>query len=210
MKLLSYSNLNDVYTSLPFPISLNADGVISKISWIDYVPEESQVIIQTRFSFDSVNWSEWRTCINGGQIPEINEDTATYGLQMMFRVLMSANKYDLNPYLSEISFSFEPVIVFDNRGDIPCEPEVWITKVNNGDFAIINLSHNSEEFKFTQLIDQEVVYVNNEQQDIETSLPVTYRYTNFNDNYLSFPIGKNVLRIEGKGNIKFRYQFKYL
>ncbi|MMZ70712.1 hypothetical protein D1872_338290 [compost metagenome] len=50
--------------------------------------------------------------------------------------------------------------------------------------------------------------MNNERQDIETTLAVTYRYKDFNDNYLNLPVGKNVFKIDGYADIKFRYQFK--
>ncbi|WP_068620009.1 phage tail domain-containing protein [Paenibacillus tuaregi] len=209
-RLLSYCHLNDVYTSLPIPIPLQADGVITSVRWKSQAPEQSQVIVQTRYSTDGLNWSEWRNCINGGQIPELNEETPTYGLSIMYRVLMSARQYDIHPTFEQITFSFEPVIVFDNQGMTACEPEIWITKVGSGDFSMVSNSKPGEEFKFKNLVDGETLYVHNEHQNIETSLPATYRYKDFNDNYLCFPPGKSILHVTGQANLRFRYQFKYI
>ncbi|QWU14459.1 hypothetical protein SAMN04487895_101769 [Paenibacillus sophorae] len=202
-------NLSGIYTSPPFSIPIEADGVISKVSWDADTPEGSSIVVQTRYTTDGYNWSEWRNCTNNGQIPEVNEDMSLYNLQLVFRVLFNSSSYDTSPKFKNIAFDFEPVIVFNNDGDKICNPEIWITKVENGDFSIVNLSHNNDEFKFASLVNNETVYVNNETQDIQTSLAVTYRYKDFNDNYLSFPIGKNVLKINGKADIKFRYQFKF-
>jgi hypothetical protein len=198
-----------VYTSPSFPVPLQADGVISKITWNADVPDGSSVVVQTRYTVDSYNWSEWRECTNGGNIPEINEDMSLYNLQIVYRVLIRSDSYNTKPKFKSINFDFEPILLFDNKGDQNCSPEIWITKVENGDFSIVNLSHNDDEFKFTSLVDGETVYINNDRQDIQTSLAVTYRYKDFNDNYLSFPVGKNILKVIGKADIKLRYQFKF-
>src|SRR5690606_20219276 len=103
----------------------------------------------------------------------------------------------------------EPVIVFDNKGVTECTPEIWITMNEAGDFSLINVSKNNEEFKFVGLANGETVYVNNEREYIETDLLATYRYSNFNDNYLRLPVGKNILKVSGNAKIVFRYQFKF-
>lgn len=203
-------NLRGIYTSQPITIPLIADGATTKIDWVADEPDGSNIVVQTKLSHNGIDWTEWRTCVNGGQIPDIDEDSYLNNLQLIYRVIMKSNSYDIKPKFKSLSLVFEPVLVFDNKGDLNCSPEIWITKINNGDFSLINLSHNNEEFKFTGLIDGETVYVDNKNQDIVTSLVATYRYKDFNDNYLSFPRGKNILRVNGSANIKFRYQFKLL
>lgn len=206
----SLLNLRGTYTSPPLSIPLEADGVITKIYWDAYEPQNTSITIQTRISFNGVDWTDWKICFNNGQIPDIDEDTSIKNIKLMYRVIVSSPTHDIKPKFIKISFEFEPILVFNNKGDVSCQPEIWITKINNGDFSIQNLSHNNEEFKFTNLIHNETVYVDNEHQDIETSLVATYRFKDFNDNYLSFPVGKNILRIEGHAEIKFRYQYKYV
>ncbi|WP_110932430.1 phage tail family protein [Paenibacillus bouchesdurhonensis] len=207
---ISLLNLQGIYTSPSILIPLQADGALSKVSWESSTPGGSQIVVQTRLSFDAVNWTEWRACTNGGQIPEVNEDTPLHGTYIMYRVIMKSNSYSIKPKFKKITFFFEPVLVFDNKGDLNCKPEIWITKLGNGDFSIQNITHSNEEFAFTNLLDGETVYVDNENQDIETTLAVTYRYKDFNDNYLNFPPGKNVLRVSGNADIKFRYQYTLL
>lgn len=208
---ISLINLRGIYTSPAIAIPLHADGVLSKISWECITPEGSNIIVQTRLSSSNgLDWSEWRTCTNDGQIPDINEDTPIYNTSIMYRILIQSASYTVIPKFKSITFFFEPVLVFNNKGDLNCKPDIWITKIGNGDFSIQNISHNNEEFKFTNLIHDETVFVDNENEDIETSLVVTYRYKDFNDNFLNFPIGKNILRLNGKADIKFRYQFKLL
>jgi len=99
-------------------------------------------------------------------------------------------------------------IIFNNKGDMDCKPEIYITKVGNGDFVIQNLSDNNIQFKFTDLIDQEEISVSNENEIINTNLSI-YRYDNFNFNFLSIPPGLNTLRILGNVKFYFKYQFKY-
>ncbi|WP_336761638.1 hypothetical protein [Paenibacillus sp. USHLN196] len=206
----SIINLKGNYTSEAIPIPISADGVLSKISWESVEPIGSKIVVQTRFTRDNLNWSEWQNCINGAHIPDVVEDVGFFNVSIVFRVLFMRNTYNEVPEFKGITFNFEPVLVFDNKGDKNCSPEIWITKQGNGDFSIVNSSHNNEEFKFKNLIHDETVYVDNEQQDIETSLAVTYRYKDFNNKYLSFPVGKNILRVTGDADIKFRYQFTLL
>lgn len=99
---------------------------------------------------------------------------------------------------------------FDNLGDVKLMPEIWITKIGNGDLSIVNLTDRNREFKFVNLLDNEVIYVHNEKQIITTDISMTYRYDNFNDNYLSFVYGTNNLVAYGNFKMVMRYQFKTL
>lgn len=102
-------------------------------------------------------------------------------------------------------------ITFYNLSDVELYPEINIVKIGNGDFSIINLSDDNREFKFTNLINNEVINVLNEEQIITTSLINTYRYSNFNDNYLKLlPYQSNTLRITGTAQFYFNFQYKFL
>ncbi|GAA0135616.1 hypothetical protein YSY43_24560 [Paenibacillus sp. YSY-4.3] len=211
MNWLQLGNLQGISTSPPFTVPLQVDGALTKISWKSSSPPGSKIIVQTRLSFTKgTEWTEWRNCTDGGAIPDLSPTDKIDHLQMMYRVIISSPNYASVPVFEEITFFFEPVIVIDNTGDVTCNPEIWITKEGNGDFSIVNLSSKAEEFKFTDLIDQEAVYIDNEQEDIETSLAATYRYSSFNDNYLCLPVGLNLLKLSGNAKVQFRYQFKYL
>ncbi|ASA22778.1 phage tail domain-containing protein [Paenibacillus donghaensis] len=207
----SICNLTGYYTSPIITIPLNCDGALSRITWSQTVGEGDRIVVQSRISQDGYNWSEWRECVNGGSIPEISEDTYMNNTRLTLRIIVDAQDHLSPPTIqNNILLYFEPVIVFNNKGNVHCKPEIWITKIENGDLSIINTSRSNDVFKFVSLVNQETVYVNNEREDIQTSHAVTYRYKDFNDNYLNFPPGKNILRIEGKAKIKFRYQFGLL
>ena len=101
-------------------------------------------------------------------------------------------------------------IRFDNLGDIECKPEIYIEKVDSGDFSIVNLSNSGVEFKFTDLIDEEELEVSSEYEIINTSLVATYRYDNHNGNFLvMLPFSVNYLRVTGTAKFYFKYQYRY-
>lgn len=97
-----------------------------------------------------------------------------------------------------------------NLSKIECKPTLEIIKIDAGDFTINNLSNGNAEFKFTGLLNNEIITVNNDSRRIDTNNPGTYRYDTFNDNYLSLPKGINRLKITGKCKINIKYQFKFL
>jgi hypothetical protein len=203
-------NLSGTYTSLPFLIPLTSDGVVSYMDWQANIPSGTQLVVQTRFQIGGRDWSPWRTCTAKAEIPGLNELSPFHQVSLMYRVTMWSNSYEVSPSLNQIQFNMKPIIVFDNQGDQHCHPELWITKVNQGDLTITNLSTAQPPFTFTQLLDEEQLYINNEQQHIETSLPVVYRYKDFNDHYLQLPPGKNRLHVDGQANLSLRYQYTYL
>lgn len=100
------------------------------------------------------------------------------------------------------------ILTIENYGHFPIKPEIWIQKVGDGDLTINNLSYaNNKEFKFTGLKDGEELYVDCENEYIETNLPDTYRYDDFSDNYLELDYGNNVLKVTGSAKLKFGYRF---
>lgn len=208
---LAITHQKGQYVSASIQIPIESGGVLSHVHWVtEDVTANSQIVIQTRCSVDEMEWSDWETCHNDGPLPGMNEDTAVDHPYLMYRVLMTAADLNKPPQLQAITFTFEPVLVLYNKGDQICKPEIWIHKQGNGEIRIINQTRHGEEFHFKNLVHDEEVYVDNDRQHIETSLPVTYRYTDFNDQFLQLSVGKNVLRIRGDAGIQFRYQFKLL
>lgn len=124
--------------------------------------------------------------------------------------------YSYSPVVTSPVYDFSnntstgTIFTFENLGDVPVKPEMWITKVGKGDLSIVNITDANREFKFVNLADGETVYVDNENEIIETDIFMTYRYDNFNDNYLRFVYGINKLVAYGKFKMILRYQFKTL
>ena len=115
-------------------------------------------------------------------------------------------------YLSDVydldtNTSSGTIIDFTNNGDVSLYPEILLTKtIEDGNISIINITNGGEEFIFTNIDTDEELYINNEKEIITTSKVDTYRYDNFNDNYLECVTGINQLKILGKCQIQFRWQ----
>ena len=118
--------------------------------------------------------------------------------------------YSYSPvYASEV-YSSPAQIIFENKGDVSIYPEISIIKNGDGDLSIINQTNEGKEFKFTSLVNGENLYVNCENEYIKTDLSTTYRYSNFNDNYLELVTGENILNITGDCDLQFVYRYKLL
>lgn len=147
-------------------------------------------------------------CIDSSDIFDTGFDQGYIDLTMR-----CDSPYAYTPFYStnDLDFSINPkgrLYEFYNRGDYDCNPEIWIKKVGDGDVSIYNLTDANREFKFTGLKNNEMIYINNETEEIVTDVPNTYRYDNFNDNYLRLKYGLNRLMIFGNCILRFRYQFR--
>jgi predicted phage tail component-like protein len=110
----------------------------------------------------------------------------------------------------DLSNANSSTIEIRNMGDKSIIPEIYILKTTSGDLSIRNLSNKGEVSSFTSLVAEEELYVNGENQIIESNLPNTWRYDNFNDTYLTLNYGKNILQIDGKCKLKFKYKYKFI
>lgn len=194
--------------SPPFLIDLKGYGAVSQITWDAEVLDGTLLKLETSISDDGVHWTDWVTATNGGAISGIASNKPINNIYVRYKTTMETNDAGLTPLLKRVDLVFQPVIEINNVGIKKIRPEVWITKIGNGDLSIINTSNGNEELKFKNLLDGETVYINGEREFIETSLAMTYRYDDFNDNYLEFVRGSNVLKVTGEAKIQFRYQWK--
>ncbi|WP_342421915.1 phage tail domain-containing protein [Paenibacillus sp. FSL E2-0178] len=125
--------------------------------------------------------------------------------QYIYSPVYTTQQYDLssNP-------SSGTDITYINEGDVEDTPDIEIIKVGNGDIQIVNYSDGGREFKVESILNGETVTIDNENQEIETSIPNTYRYENVTTDYISYPRGINKLKIYGGCKIQFRSRFKFL
>jgi len=112
--------------------------------------------------------------------------------------------YDLSTNNSSVT------IQFINNGDVDCQPMLSLQKIENGNVSIINLSDGGKEFGLTSLVDNEDLYIDNENESITTSIPNTYRYDNHVGEFINMKRGVNNIQIFGKMKLQFKYQFKTL
>lgn len=96
-----------------------------------------------------------------------------------------------------------------NLGQKDIYPSIYISKTENGNVEISNLSRANSVTKINSLVKGEKVIINGENQIIETSLPNTYRYDNFNDFYMPLYVGNNRIQVTGSCKIKLQYRYKF-
>ena len=113
--------------------------------------------------------------------------------------------YSSNNDLSTILSPTDIKII--NNGDKKLYPELWIEKVGNGDIKIKNLTNAGKELIITDLIDGEIVYINNEDGSIESSLSDVYRLNYHNGVYIELVRGTNTLQVTGQCKLTWRYQY---
>lgn len=111
--------------------------------------------------------------------------------------------------LSEVQNENMPIIKLGNRGHESIYPKIWIEKIDDGDLRIINKTNGGEIFEFKNIDIGEKLFIDCENEIIETDKEKTYRYDDFNDNYLELVYGENVLAVSNNMKIKFamRYMF---
>ncbi|MVP00800.1 phage tail domain-containing protein [Paenibacillus lutrae] len=205
------SGFTGYYESEEIPFTLDGNGALSVVEWEADEPAGTSVTLYTNLSLDGgASWEGWKQAVKRGTLPHVHTNSHLSDAVIKFRFFLKTFDKTITPLIKRIEFTLEPVIEMDNKGDITIRPEIWITKQGNGDFSIINTSNHNQEFKFTDLIDQENLYIHGDREQIETSIPVKYRYSSFNDQYLELPYGINVLKIIGQGQLQFRYEFKRL
>lgn len=136
------------------------------------------------------------------------------GMNGYFDIEMVSNSpYSYSPtyttFMEDFTGSSTHEYRFENNGDIEIKPEIWIDKVGSGSIRILN-TNNGSDFKIDNLVDGETIYIDGENEEIETDLSNTYRYEDHNDNFLEFDYGVNRLHIEGQCRLQFRYRYKFL
>lgn len=100
-------------------------------------------------------------------------------------------------------------IILENKGTELLKPIIQIKKITDGDLIIQNVSNGGIEFKFNNLNAGEELVVDCEYEEIDVNLTNTWRYDNFNGNYLSLPFGKNRLKVFGTCYLRFIYRHTY-
>ncbi|TVX86124.1 hypothetical protein FPZ44_24410 [Paenibacillus agilis] len=85
-----------------------------------------------------------------------------------------------------------------------------MTKRNGAGTIKLTNETNGQTLVFENLNNNEEVYVDCENEDIMTSLPMKYRYDDHNDVFLELDVGENLLTGEGEFDLTIRHEFKTL
>lgn len=101
-----------------------------------------------------------------------------------------------------------PTIKIGNRGHFSTFPEIWIEKISGGNITIYNKTNANEKFEFKNIDVGEKLFIDCLNEIITTDKERTYRYDDFNDNYLELIYGENILTVTN--NVKIRFRLEYI
>ncbi|OME53971.1 hypothetical protein BSK59_15430 [Paenibacillus odorifer] len=198
-----------VYISKEFDVSSNFDSYIQNIAF-EYKSNDGRTIVSIRISYDGSTFGDWIQ-INDVAVKELFKDDyySLNSCKFQYKVEMIDDGV-VSPEFKSFSYSFEGAYVIENTGDIVCKPEIWITKRNGSGTIKLYNETNGQTLIFTNLNNNEQVYVDCENEDIMTDLPLKYRYDDHNNVFLQLEVGENKLTGEGDFELTIRHEFMML
>jgi phage-related protein len=101
------------------------------------------------------------------------------------------------------------ILSLENNGDAEIFVETWITKVGGGSVTITNNTNGGQIFELNNLSDGETIYIDGENDYIESDIPGVYHFDDMVGDYLSLKYGVNQLLIQGNCKLQFRVEYKY-
>lgn len=210
MKWADLYTSRGVYVSPEYDISSNYRGYNEAINFY-YNKNDGEVKVYISVSFDSGNtWGQWIQVNDAAYDKPFFDDY--YDLEYCKFKYMVEMTYSngVSPQFNEFSMSLIGAYDFFNNGDLPCKPEIWIKKTNgSGDVKLFN-DMTGQIVEFKNLNNNEEVYVDCENEDIVSSLPLVYRYDDHNNEFLELDIGENYLSGDGEFELVIRHEFKTL
>jgi predicted phage tail component-like protein len=100
-------------------------------------------------------------------------------------------------------------IQFINNGDLPITPIITVQIISGSTFSIQNISNGGQTISFTGLQVNEILTIDDD-QNITTDVPLTWRYSNMTGDFLEILRGVNNLLILGNIKLQFTYENKIL
>lgn len=199
-----------IFQSDAIDISSDFEKYINSIT-LDYTNNDGIVKVEVRTSFDDgFTWSEWVDTNHFLDNIFYAEGSRLNFAKMQYRVIMEIHKKGVSPVFRSFSAKFTGAFKIFNTGDEVCKPEIWIKKtVSSGNVQLKNET-NGQVLKFDNLNNGETVFIDCENKDIMSDLPMTYRYNNHNGTYLRLEVGENVLTGIGDCEVEIRCEFKVL
>lgn len=203
-------NVMAQYESDVIDITSDFDFFISTIE-SSFKNNEGLITLEVRRSLDGgLTWSEYKDPFNfiyydGGGFP-LTQVKVQYRVTFDMSMKLGGN----SPVFELFKMNLVGTYKIMNHGDLVCKPELWIKKTNgSGDIKLINET-NGQTLELKNLNNGETVYIDCENEDIMTDLPLKYRYNDHNGIFVEFEIGDNYLAGEGDFELDVRMQFKTL
>ncbi|ALA47854.1 hypothetical protein ABE137_12730 [Brevibacillus laterosporus] len=201
--------MKGTYISQVYDVSSNFETYFDRFLYY-YDTNDGTVDVYLRISFDGYNWQDWIN-INNQAYEDLFRDEF-YNLEyckLQYKVVM-VNEGDISPVFKEFSITLMGSYMVCNSGDVICKPELWITKRNGSGTVKLTNESNGQTLILENLNNNEEVYIDCENEDIVSNLPLTYRYNAHNNVFLEFEVGENLLTGEGDFDLVMRFEFKTL
>lgn len=100
-----------------------------------------------------------------------------------------------------------PIIKIGNKGHFSTFPQIWIEKISEGNIVIYNKSDGNKKFEFENIDVGEKLFIDCKNEIIKTSKDNTFRYDDFNEEYLELVYGENILAVSNNMKIRFKYRY---
>jgi hypothetical protein len=202
-----------IYESDAFDIASDFDVYIPEIITI-YDENDGIVTVEVRVSFDNgVMWSDWFDVKSDMLKNELNNNQdGLKNAKFQYRVIMDMtnNLSGISSVFKSFNTNFNGAFKIINTGDVVCKPELWIKKKNGSGSIRLTNETNGLTLELNNLNDGEEVYIDCENEDIVSSLPLTYRYNDHNNVFIELEVGENLLTGEGDFELDMRFEFKTL
>jgi hypothetical protein len=197
------------FESQVYDISSDFEVYITNVNY-NYNNNDGTVITEVQVSYDGgFSWTNW---FDINLLPyELSEtDNNLQNIKLKYKITLDNSNGGLSPVFKSINIDVIGAFKIINTGDVVCKPELWIRKKNG--FGSIKLTNetNGMTLELTDLNDGEEVYIDCENEDIVSSLPLTYRYQNHNNVFLELEVGENLITGEGDFELDMRFEFKTL
>lgn len=202
-----YSNIGS-YESVIYDIS-SSFTYYDIVKSLAYEINGGKLDVQIRVSYDGGNtWNEWLSLIDSPISPFDNE-VSLANARLQYRVLFEGDANN-RPSFSSIDLKLYGAKRIINTGDRVCKPEIWIRKTNGSGSITLTNRTNNQTLKFENLNNGEEIYIDNENEDIVSSLPSIYRFDDHNGVFLKLEVGENILTGTGDFELDIKLEFKTL
>lgn len=201
------------YESDVYDITSDFEVYIPEITTI-YDENDGVVTVEVRVSFDDgVTWSDWLDVESDMLNAELNKDQGNLGkakFQYRVKLDMTNNLSGTSSVFKGFNANFNGAFKIVNTGDVVCKPELWIKKKNGSGSIKLTNETNGLTLELNNLNDGEEVYIDCENEDIVSSLPLVYRYKDHNNVFIELDVGENLITGEGDFELDMRFEFKTL
>jgi hypothetical protein len=205
-----YDGKKGYYESQVYDLSSDFEAYITANVNCDYNNNDGTTTIEVQVSYDGgTSWTDWFD-INLLPYELSKTNNNPRNVKLKYKVTLDNSKGGTSPVFKSIRIDAIGAFKITNTGDVVCKPELWIRKKNGSGTVRLTNETNGMTLELTDLNDGEEVYIDCENEDIISSLPLTYRYNNHNNVFLELEVGENLITGEGDFELDMRFEFKTL